>query len=119
MRTLHRARNRLVDERMALINRLRALLIERGIAIPQGRRKLEQELVILIGEKLSLGLSPCVLKLIEDMQAEWRELDHRVEDFDKEFATFAKVDEDPRHLISIPGIGGTIAPALIAATAKA
>jgi transposase len=31
MRTLHRARDRLVGERTALINRLRAVLLERGI----------------------------------------------------------------------------------------
>jgi transposase len=44
MQTLHRARSRLVGERTALINQLRALLLERGIAVAQGRRKLEQYL---------------------------------------------------------------------------
>ena len=42
MQTLHRVRDRLVGERTALLNQLRAVLLERGIAIPQGRRKLEQ-----------------------------------------------------------------------------
>src|SRR6188768_1386065 len=41
MQTLHRARDRLVGERTALINQLRAILLERGITVPQGRRKLE------------------------------------------------------------------------------
>ena len=31
MQTLHRARDRLVAERTALVNQLRALLLERGI----------------------------------------------------------------------------------------
>ena len=44
VQALHRARERLVSERTALINHLRALLLERGIAAPQGRRKLEEEL---------------------------------------------------------------------------
>jgi len=40
MQTLHRARDRLVGERTALINQLRAVLLERGITVAQGRRKL-------------------------------------------------------------------------------
>ncbi len=34
MQTLHRARERLVGERTALINQLRAILLERGITVP-------------------------------------------------------------------------------------
>ena len=34
------ARDRLVGERTALINQLRGILLERGIAFPHGRRKL-------------------------------------------------------------------------------
>lgn len=40
MQALHRARDRLVAERTALINQLRALLLERGIALPRRRRAL-------------------------------------------------------------------------------
>jgi transposase len=36
MQTLHRARDRLVGERTALINQLRAILLERGSTVPQG-----------------------------------------------------------------------------------
>jgi transposase len=42
MQSLHRVRDRLVGERTALINQLRAVLLERGFTAPQGRRKLEQ-----------------------------------------------------------------------------
>ena len=35
------ARDRLVGERTALTNQLRAFLVERGLIMPQGRRKLE------------------------------------------------------------------------------
>jgi transposase len=44
LQSLHRARERLVAERTALINQLRSLLLERGVTVPQGRRKLEREL---------------------------------------------------------------------------
>ena len=41
LQSLHRARERLIAERTALINHL---LLERGIIVAQGRRKLEKEL---------------------------------------------------------------------------
>ena len=50
MQSLHRVRDRLVGERTALLNQLRAVLLERGITAPQGRRKLEQALAALLDE---------------------------------------------------------------------
>ena len=50
MQTLHRARDRLVGERTALINQLRAILLERGIVIAQGRRNFERELDAMLCE---------------------------------------------------------------------
>lgn len=50
IQALHRARSRLVAECTALINHLRALLLERGIVVAQGRRKLEDALVIFADE---------------------------------------------------------------------
>jgi transposase len=58
MQTLHRSRDRLVGERTALINQLRAFLLERGIVAPQGKRKLEQFLIDLMDEQGGPGLSP-------------------------------------------------------------
>src|SRR5690606_5934018 len=50
IQALHRARSRLVAERAALINHLRALLLERGIVMAQGRRKLEDALSVFADE---------------------------------------------------------------------
>jgi transposase len=58
IQALHRARERLVPERTALINPLRALLLERGIVAPQGRRKLEEELSVFADEDGIEALSP-------------------------------------------------------------
>jgi transposase len=115
----HRARDRLVGERTALINQFERSYLERGIVVPQGRGKLERELAILIDENQGAGLSPRVVKLICDMRTQWSELDRRIEEFNKEFVAFVKADEGARLLVSIPGIGATIASALIAAIGKA
>jgi transposase len=115
MQTLHRARDRLVGERTALINQLRAILLERGSTVPQGRRRLEQYLATMSDPEGEASLSPRMHWLIEDMRAEWLELDRRIATFDNEFAACARNDADARRLATIPGIGVLNATALIAA----
>ena len=58
MQTLHRSRDRLVGERTALINQLRAIPMERGMGAPQGKRKLEQFLIEQMDEQGGVRLSP-------------------------------------------------------------
>lgn len=119
IQALHRARERLVSERTALINHLRALLLERGIVAPQGRRKLEEELTVFADEEEIAALSPRIRLLIEDLRAEWRLLDERIAAFDKEFIRMARDDEAVRRLTKIPGIGTINATALAAAVGNA
>jgi transposase len=56
IQSLHRTRDRLVGERTALINQLRAVLFVRGLVIPKGGKKLDRWL----REELmnASGLSP-------------------------------------------------------------
>ena len=120
MQTLHRSRDRLVAERTALINQLRAILLERGIIAPQGKRALEQRLAALLDESGDAsGLSPRMRMLVADARAQWLELDRRIAAFDSEFATFVKESEEAKRLVTIPGVGVTIASALIAAIGNA
>jgi transposase len=119
MQTLHRSRDRLVGERTALINQLRAILLERGLVVPQGKRKLEQYLIALMDEPDGRDLSPRIRVLVADMRAQWRELDRRIAAFDAEFVSWARENEDARRLASIPGVGVMISTALIAAIGRA
>jgi transposase len=119
IQALHRARERLVSERTALINHLRALLLERGIVAPQGRRKLEEQLSTFADEDGIEALSPRIRLLIEDLRAEWRALDERIAVFDKEFVQMARNEEPVRRLVTIPGIGTINATALVAAVGNA
>jgi transposase len=118
MQSLHRARDRLVGERTALINQLRGLLFERGIVVPKGRRKLEVYLDELMGaDPASLGTR--IRMLIDDMRMEWRELDRRISALDHEFGEHARSDETACLLSTIPGIGILNATALAAAIGNA
>lgn len=118
VQSLHRARSRLVSERTALINNLRSLLLERGITVAQGRKKLEAELTVFADEEHP-DLSPRIRGLIEDMRAQWRSLDARIAAFDKEFMAMAREDVAAQRLMSIPGIGAINATAFVAAVGNA
>jgi transposase len=118
IQALHRARSRLVAERTALINHLRALLLERGIVVAQGRRKLEEALAVFADEE-DPRLSPRLRRLVEDLRAEWRGLDERIGGFDAEFVRMAREDAAARRLSTIPGIGVINATALTAAVGDA
>src|SRR6201987_4031906 len=119
MQTLHRARDRLVAERTALINQLRAILLERGLVVPQGKRKLEQCLAVLLDQQAGAGVRPPVILLVADARAKWTELDRRIAAFDGEFVRWARENEDARRLVTIPGFGAIIASALVASVGRA
>src|SRR5437868_10917568 len=89
MQSLHRARSRLVGQRTALINQLRAVLLERGIVVAKGRRRLEEYLIGLLDEEGDRPaiLSPRTRLLIEDMRLEWSELDRRIGALTAEFVS--------------------------------
>lgn len=117
IQALHRARSRLVAERTALLNHLRALLLERGIVVAQGRRKLEDALGVFADED-DPRLSPRIRVLIEDLRTEWRSFDERIAAFDAEFADGARGRGGPSPS-TIPCIGIINATALTAAVGDA
>lgn len=118
MQSLHRARDRVVGERTSLMNQLRALLLERGITVPQGRAKLRYRITELLAQPCD-DLSLRIRVLIEDMSARWQALDDRIAAFDTEFAAEVKQNEAAHRLTSIPGIGALNATALVAAVGDA
>jgi transposase len=115
--TLHRVRDRLVAERTSLMNQIRSLLLERGIVVAQGRRKLAATLDDIASG--ATALSARMVALVGDLGARLRELDARVGAFDEEFATHARTDDAARRLATIPGVGAINATALAAAVGDA
>jgi transposase len=103
IQALHRARSRLVAERTALLNHLRALLLERGIVVAKGRRKLADALCVFADET-DPWLAPRMRLPIEDLRAERHGLDERIAAFDAEFMAMARQDDAARRLATIPGI---------------
>jgi transposase len=112
---LHRARDRLIGERTSLMNQKRSILLERGIVMAKGRRKLLEVLAALSSEPDGADVGPRVRLLLDDMLDQWRTLDRRITALDNEFAEMARTNAAARRLATIPGIGVLIATALVAA----
>ena len=105
-------------ERRSLINQLRAILLERGTIFPVGRRKLELGINEMLADEKTT-LSPRLRQLLDELRAEWRNLDARIEALNGEFIELARSDPAARRLTSIPGVGVLNATALIAAVGDA
>jgi transposase len=113
LQTLHRVRDRTVIARTALTNQLRAILLERGLTFPKGRKTLMRRLNQLPVELNGLGAR--IQQLVADIHAESAELDKRIEALNDELAEVARRDEPARRLATIPGVGVINATALVAA----
>lgn len=113
VQALHRARDRLVASRTGLINQIRAFLLERGIALRQGRLVLAKALPEVL--EASDQLSPMMRALLERLRAQWRTLDDEIAALDRQILDLARAHPTARRLMTIPGVGPLIATALVAA----
>ena len=114
LQALHRVRERLVSQRTGVINQIRAFLLERGIAVRQGLRFLRLGLPGILATQTGV-LSPRMLRVIEDLAGDWRNLDARIEGITSEIETLARQDRHCERLMTVPGIGPIISSAMVAA----
>jgi transposase len=117
LQALHRVRSRLISERTAVINQIRGFLLERGIPVRQGLRFLRQRLPEILAKRIDV-LSPRMIRIVEDLSADWRHLDGRIDAVTEEIELLADDTESCRQLMTVPGIGPIIASAMIAAISK-
>ena len=105
--SLHRVRSRLVRQRTAIINQIRGFLIERGITVRQGPRPLRKVLPELLSSPPQ-ALSPRILRLIAELDYDWRHLDERIEVVSAEIESLSQNDAACQRLMTVPGIGPII-----------
>jgi transposase len=104
MQALHRVRQRLVSARTSIINQLRSLLRERGLAIPSGRARFERYVQMEFMEIEKVELSAVSRVLFETLIAEYTMIDARVSKIDNDLEAFTKSNPICRALLPIPGI---------------
>jgi transposase len=108
---LHRVRSRLLRQRTATANELRGLLGEYGLAFAKGHRAVCEGALRFIasGAAATLGL----VELIEDVLAELRGLDQRMQDYDRQLEQRVRQDEVSTRLRrELNGVGVMSASAL-------
>lgn len=109
----HRIRERKVKERTALVNQIRALLMEQGLVIPKGItpvRTFPPELI----EDLENGLSLQARDYLSELYTELVDVDAAVSKYEARIMAFAKTDEACKRLQKIPGVGPLTATAIVA-----
>jgi len=106
---LHRTRQGFIEERTATYNRLRGLIAEFGIVLPQKVTLLRQGIYLHL-EDLPGWTNRCV----GDLLVHADQLDARIAEYDKAIATIAKEDVRSKRLMQLRGIGPTTASALLA-----
>jgi transposase len=108
--SIHRVRQGFIEERTATINRIRGLLAEFGVVLPQKTDSVRR------GGHLALETLPhsahCALS---DLLDHMGELDRRIAEYDHHLKQVAQSDERSRRLMTMPGIGPITASALLAA----
>jgi transposase len=114
MQAVHRIRDRLIGQRTAVINQIRAFLLEYGLPVKEGRASLSASLPEIL-EDATNGLSDRMRQLIAQLREHWASIDTQISDYTREIELAARRSDDCQRLLSIPGIGPLGATALIAA----
>jgi transposase len=110
---VHRARERIVGQRVALSNQIRGFLAEYGVVLPRGKRPLLEALPRLL-EDADNGLTVSARQLIDSLWEEWRQLDAKVRHYDQQIGQQAKQNPSARRLMNIHGVAEKTATAAVA-----
>ena len=113
--TLHRVRESIKVDRTALINRIRGLLQEFGIVLPQGAAKFPQRLLEAITDA---DMPMEAIGLFAALRGDLLRLDERLAECDQRIARLAQ-EETAQRLAEIPGIGPVTATAVVATVGDA
>src|SRR5881397_3518081 len=115
---VHRCRERLVRQRTALVNALRAHLAEFGVIAPQGLRNVAG-LIAIIRDRSDARLPAAARRVLEVLATQIEQLEGAVAALEKQLMAWHKSNPVSQRLATIPGIGPIIATALAATVVEA
>lgn len=111
---LHRVRQRLVENRTALMLQTRSLLGEYGLSFPCGATALRKGLKAVLGGEHH-GLSSGALEIFAEMQSQLTLQDEWIDAYDIRIQRLSRQDEQVVRLMEMPGFGPLNSTAFIAA----
>jgi transposase len=110
---LHRVRERLVRQRTALVNALRAHLAEFGVIAPQGLRNIAG-LIAIVRDESDTRLPALARQVLGVLARQLEHLGAAVAAIERQLMAWHRRNPVSQRLASIPGIGPIIATALAA-----
>ena len=111
---LHRVRQGWIEEKTATINRIRALLTEFGVVLPNRAPHVRRG-----AGRAGEGLPALARRALEDLLEQLRMLDERIGVYDRELQAQARASEPAQRLMAIRGIGPITAVAIVATVGNA
>jgi len=103
-----------IEERTALINRLRAVLTEFGVILPNRTQWVRRD-AVAAAEPLPV----LARQAVEDLRAHLAQLDERIGAYDRQLEQQARQSEAAKRLMQIRGIGPLTAVAIVATVGTA
>jgi transposase len=114
LQAIHRVRDRLVSRRTAVINQIRAFLLERGLVFAQSPAKLKTAMPDVL-ENVEADLTPMMRRLIDLLWNEWKLIEEQLGELNDELERICAADAGCTRIRQIPGIGPVVATAIVAA----
>src|SRR5687767_10993351 len=107
--SLHRLRQGFIEQRTATINRIRGLLAEFGIVLPQ-RAEQVRRAALVVAEDLPV----LAREAIADLRAHLSYLDQRIAHYERQLIELARQREAAVRIQRLPGVGPLTASAITA-----
>jgi transposase len=112
--SLHRTGNLLIKQRTRLVNIIRGLLAEFGIAIPEGLLRALGLARRIAAKEMAPDVSPVAMQILGLLCEQVLDTHGRLQAIDRSILVLQRTDEVPRRLLTIPAIGPVGATALAA-----
>ncbi len=109
---LHHARQLLTKMRVGLSNHMRAMLLEYGIALPQGVKTLPARLPAIL-EDAANGLTETTRALLALLHEQWQSVRTQADRLEAQIHAWHRRSEASQRLSEIPGVGVLTATALV------
>jgi len=112
--SVHRVRQGFIEERTATINRVRGLLAEFGVVLPQRAVEVRRGAARSL-EHLPARAARAVSDLLEHIQL----LETRIRSYEQELEAHARTDERAKRIQGLSGVGPLSSSAIVASVAEA
>lgn len=114
IQALHRARQRMVNHRTAVVSQIRGLLLDRGFAFAKSITRARRIIPEILSD-LDNELSSLAREAISELYNLFRDLDRRIAIFDKKIEQVFRASEPCQRIAKIKGVGPKTATAVVAA----